>query len=285
MRAALKTNPSYSVPIGTTSLYIVQGDPLAVDAEALLCYSSTSLTLHSNLAQRIVAEGGAAIRAEGAKHAPASCGSALALPAGKLPQRHLLVAVTNALRDAPTLDDLRASMGAAAAEAARLDLRSIAVPLLRAGRAMSAEETLRATLAPLIDHCCGPSPLRKIFLVLDEESELGLMARLCRYLEATLDELLDLGAWRAQIAALHEVERQLAPFTQLAPELLYQAMRAQLDMQLGLLEQLELRRAAGGRDQPAVTGELRQCEREVERLMGTLSPQQPQPLLERALGG
>lgn len=286
MRAAPTTHPGYTVQVGNTLLTITQGDLLTFTTEALLCYSSTSLTLHSNLAQRIVGQGGPLIRAEGAKYAPAACGSTLALPAGRLPSRHLLVAVTNALRDAPTLDNLRICMRSAAAQVAHHGIESLAVPLLRAGRALAPEDALRATLSPLVDHCLGPSPLRYIIVVLDEESEAGLMARLGRHLEATLDELLELGARRARLAALQEAEAQLRPFGLLSAELLGHTLRAQLDLQLELLFQLDQRRNAGGRDHDAVLCELHQCSRQVERLWADLELLGlGAPLAERAVGG
>lgn len=285
MSAVQQTHIGYTVEVDNTTLTITQGDLLSLDAEALLCYSSTSLTLHSNLAQRIVAQGGPLIRSEGAKHAPAACGTTLALPTGKLASRLLLVAVTNALRDAPTLDSLEACMRSATAQVAHHGVRSLAVPLLRAGRAATPESFLRATLVPLIDHLCANTRLERIALVLDEESELGLMPRLTRYLEATIDELVEFGALRARATALHEAERHLRPFALLNAELLDHITRAQFEARLELLERLDRRRARGGRDYDAVLVELQQCEREVDRLSVALAIRHVAPLVERAVGG
>lgn len=65
----LKT--TYAVKVGHTGLAFVRNDIRELRVDAVACYSSTSLTLHSHLAQRLIAGGGTFIRAESSKHAPA----------------------------------------------------------------------------------------------------------------------------------------------------------------------------------------------------------------------
>jgi len=284
LEAAQKLHPSYTVQVENTTLSIIQNDPLALDAEALLCYSSTSLTLHSNLAQRIVAEGGPLIRPEGAKHAPAVCGVTLVLPAGKLPNRYLLVAITNTLRNPPTVENLQASLFSACGQIAHHRMQSLVVPVLRIGRALTLESTVRSILSPLIDHCCGETPLRQIYLVLDEESELGLMGRVCSYLESTIESLLELGRLRARAACLQQAESQLQRFDLLQPEVQSQILRAQLEIQRELLVQLDRRRAGGRHDYDTVANELQRCTDEIERLCTVLELRKSAPLLARAVG-
>jgi len=284
MTTVYQAGPAVVLGINATVFTVVQGDVLEQGAEAVLCYSSSALTLHSHLAQQIVARGGPAIRVEGLKHAPAAPGSVLALPAGRLASRHLLVAVTNALRDAPTLDALHRCMHAVCTHIAHHGLRSIAVPFLRAGRALGPEETVRAMLAPLIDHCCGPTPLKQVFIVVDAESELGLAPRLGHYLAGAFEGLRDLGWLRAQAAALREAEQLLLPFELPSPAALSEALRAQLDLQLELLFHLDQLQARRGRDDGAVLVELELCAREIDRLSAVLEGRRAATLRERALG-
>lgn len=196
----------------------------------------------------------------------------------------MLVAITNALRDAPTLDTLGACMHAVTAQVVHNGVQSLVVPLLRVGRAITPESTLRATLGPIVDHLCAGSPLRQIALVLDEESELGLMLRLSRYLEATFDELVELGVLRAHAAALRLVEHRLQPLDLLNTDLLDRILRLQLDVHLALLKLLDRRQAIGGRDYDAVVAELQQCEHEVARLSAIPGVLERTPPLERAVG-
>jgi hypothetical protein len=153
-----------------SELMLAAGDPLGVNADAVLCYSSSSLTMQSHLATRLVLDVGPALRLEASKHAPARIGDALVLPAGRLSYRYVLVAIINALRTTPTLESVRASLQTALRRAASLDLGTLVVPLLRVRRKLNDDDLLLTTLTALLEPLSAPTSLRQVTLVIDDEA-------------------------------------------------------------------------------------------------------------------
>jgi Macro domain len=280
-----KVRVTTGAQIGGASLTFVHGDVLELATEAIVCYSSTSLTMQSNLAQRLIERGGALIRAEGAKHAPARLGDALVLPTGKLSSRYIIVAVTNQLRNAPTLASLHACMGVISERAAGLGLRSLAIPLLRVGRSLGPEDILRATLAPLIDHCAGPTSLGHVFIVLDAEGGLGAPPLLSRHTQRIVADLLELGRLRTRARALYAAEAQLRSAACPATPMISEVLQAQLLIQQQVLHQLERSLTPGGAGFQAIVLELDHCRSEIDRIWATLAERDAIPPLERAVGG
>jgi hypothetical protein len=252
--------------IGEAEVLFVAGDLLAQEVQGVVCYSSTSLTLHSAVAVQIVEQGGPAVRADAAKHLPARVGDALALSAGQLPMRYVLVAVTNELRTLPTIDSVRAAVRAALRRAHALGLDSIALPLLRVGRRLETDELLIITLVALFEHLCVGTSLRRVLLLLDEEER---PARLTvQRIAPLLDTLTQVGSLQAQAPALDEIDQitarlHPAQHESISRELLtwrYETLRqvAQL-LEAGV-------EAVGGSGMQGVLAELRYCEAELEQL-------------------
>lgn len=264
--------------VGTSELALVAGDLLALEAQAIVCYSSTSLTLHSAVAVRIVERGGRAVRVDAAKHLPARVGDAIVLSAGRLPMRYVLVGVTNELRAAPTLDTVRASLRAALERAAALGLESLTLPLLRVRRRLDDDDLLVVTLAALVDHLSGPTSLRSALLLVDEDAAQAALA--VQRVAPLLEALEQAGALRAQARALagaRALVEHLAPRQRaLARELLARCGQA-LRRIAHLLEPLAGEGAAG---RGGLRTELRACRAELEQVEASLAAGH-----ERELGG
>ncbi|NJN17538.1 MAG: hypothetical protein HC822_15335 [Oscillochloris sp.] len=60
----------------------------------------------------------------------------MVLPAGKLPYRYLIAGITNHLRQAPSLETISDCIAAIITRAEQLNLHSLAIPILRVGRAL-----------------------------------------------------------------------------------------------------------------------------------------------------
>jgi hypothetical protein len=266
--------------VGEASLEIVAGDLLAMNAQSVLCYSSTSLTLHSAVAVRIVQEGGASIRADAAKHLPARVGDALVLSAGRLPMRYVLVAVTNELRTTPTLDTVRAALRVALARAAALELDSLALPLLRVRRRLDDDDLLVITLAALSDHLCSPTTLGCVQLLVDEAEQ---QARLAMQRVAPLVGGLErVGALRAQAQALRAADIATGPASAPRPGTLAHKLLLQQGQVLAQIERLLLKLLADHGDGPGSRGlraELQHCQAEIGQLGAILDGN-----LEREVG-
>lgn len=266
----------YTTRVGATELSLIQGAVQTLPADAIVCYASTSLTLHSNLARQLVMSGGTFIRHESGKHAPAEVGDAVLLPTGKLPGRHLLVAVTNRQREAPTLESISACMSTIVARAAQLGLSSLAIPLLRVGRALAPADVLRATLAPLCDHCSGYSRLSRLLIVIGNDESPAAHTGLLPYARASLPDLARLGQLRAQAAALNAIEGRLADTLALGVPAIEQLRSRQIALQRRI-EQWLMHSLEGELPGPAaITLELRRCADELARLSHTwLAPAPP----------
>lgn len=248
-----------------------------------MCYTSTALTLRSMLAMALVEWGGTGIRQEGMKQAPAHVGDAIVLPAGKLNAKYLFAAVTNEPRATPTLESIRASVYAVVQRAAGLELRSLALSLLRVRQHFSQDDLLFITLAPLVDHCTGVTSLRQIFLVLDEDVvSPWLMARL----SGVLRVLTDLSKLRAIATALRDIEHVVARWDALSTLLLWDELRrVQLAHQQRVLEELKQSYERLGRHwSPSIDIEVDHCLQEIARIKYTLDALQTTEQRERQHG-
>jgi O-acetyl-ADP-ribose deacetylase (regulator of RNase III) len=257
--------------IGGAKLEIVAGDLLALQAQGVICYSSTSLTLHSAVAARIVHEGGASIRADAAKHLPARVGDALVISAGRLPMRYVLIAVTNELRTTPTLETVRAALRVALARAAALGIDSLALPLLRARRRLDDDDVLVITLAALIEHLCGPTSVRQLLLTLDETAQQARLAmqRVAPFIES----LKCVGALRAQAQALPAAGPVRWPAGMLQERALAHELLLQRGRLLMQIEGLLLRLLTDHGQLPGGEGlrtELQHCQAEIRELSAVL---------------
>lgn len=235
--------------LGAAELAVVAGDLLGPAAQGILCYSSTSLTLHSAAAVRIVEQGGPVVRADAARHLPAQVGAALAVTAGRLPMRYVLVAVTNELRGPPTLEALHAALHAALGLGAALGLDSLTLPLLRARRRLDDDDLLVATLAALIGHLSGATSLRRALLVVDDAAQARLALQ---RLAPLLDALVRAGPLAAEAAALRQAYECVARHSSarrddLCRELLARRQRA-LAQVVRLLEAAALPEGTPGGD-------------------------------------
>lgn len=251
--------------VRNTTLALVAGDLLALPIQAAVCYSSTSLTLHSALAVRIVEQGGPAVRADAAKHLPTRIGAVLALSAGRLPLQYVLVAVTNELRRAPTLESVRAALRATLRCAAALELERLAIPLLHVRHRLNDDDLLAVTLAALLDHLSGPTTIRHLHLVVDDqEMQARVVARRAAPLFDLLSQVGTLRAWEAQAHHVYAAlcgELSIPDGERLARELLVQRYQALLQI-IALLEPSIRERTLPGAG--GLQMELRYCQSELD---------------------
>lgn len=188
--------PIDRIEVGDSALELFSGDLLDLAVQGVGCYASSSLTLRSAIGMRIVARGGPAVRCDAGKYAPATVGQALAISAGRLPMHHVLVAVTNTPTTPPNLASVRTAVSAVLARAAALELESLAIPLLHAGRRIADDDLLVITLSALFEHLCGYTPIKRLYLVVDEEDEPACAAVL--RVRTLLSTLAGVGACWAQ---------------------------------------------------------------------------------------
>jgi O-acetyl-ADP-ribose deacetylase (regulator of RNase III) len=254
-------------PIGGAELTFVAGDLLTLHAQGIVCYSSTSLTLHSVVAVRIVEGGGPAVRADAAKHLPARVGDALVLSAGRLPMRYVLVGVTNELRALPTLETLRASLRVALQRAAALELDSLALPILKVRRRLDDDDVLVVTLAALIDHLSGSTSLRRVLLLVDEDAPQAWLA--VQRVVPLLGTLAQVGALRAQAQALRGAQalaKQLStPQQEAACHELLAQQHETIARIIRLLEPFTSDASVPGRQ--GLQTELRYCQAELDQIV------------------
>lgn len=259
-------------------------DALQVEAQGVTCYSSTSLTLYSVLAQALIERGGPSIRAEAAKHRDVRVGDVVALPGGKLKSTYVLAAVTNAPRDTPTLDSIATCVAEVLRRATSLGLVSLAIPLLRVGRHLEPEAILRATMTAVIDCLCGSTSLCQVYIGLQDHLSPVSNQGLTHYLDDSFEGFVALGALRARIAGLQEIVQRLTLFEQSSPRLKAMITRAELGLQLQVKDLLEQEQGRHPHGAAGLALELRRC---VE-LIGAIERVQGRPAMhlprERAIG-
>lgn len=273
----------WAANIGSSALAVVE-NALEMDAHGVACYSSTSLTLHSVIAQELVERGGPSLRAEAAKHRNVGIGDVVALPGGKLKSRYVLVAVTNGLREAPALETIARCTAALLSRARDLELETVAIPLIRAGRQLETEEILRATLTPIVDHLCGPTSLREVYVGLQSHLSPRSAHWLTSSLDNTLATFVRLGELRARVAGLQAIGRQLALFERARPGLSKILLRAELRLLNEIRTILEAERTPEGQGPPGAHLELRRCDELISTVERRLGAQDATSAVERAVG-
>jgi len=272
----------WATEINGTALLLVD-DMLQVEAPALACYASTTLSLQSNIARQFVERGGSSLRVEAAKYSNARIGDVITLPGGKLKSTYILVAVTNAFPTAPTLATISSCVGGLLQRASRLGVEGLALPLLRVKRQLGLEDLLRCTLAPVIDHLWGDTSLSQVLIGVQGEDEMTYTLEISHALHKIIDSLLELGKRRAHIQALRETRQQLAPFEQ-GSGLLNSVLHLELELQLEVQELLKLERAAERRSLLGLELELQQCHEGIDDLRWKLAVADGDGERERAVG-
>ena len=280
--AGLQSVSIERVAIGQSQLTILAGNLVERQAEGLVCYASTSLALHSVVATRLVELGGATIRSECAKHLPVQIGDAVVISAGKLPARYILVAVTNHIKSAPSLESIRSGIVAVLNYADRLGLTSLALPTIRASKQITADDALLAVLAPIADHLSGPTKLAEVTVVVDEVDAFPLLTH---NLPEMLRWLVVVGNLRMAARALNAAEYALV--VSALPAYLSDELRRlrqqQLLLQRDVLDLLcEHQRSVGHRYRESYRVQIALAEGEIARLAEMLSIEPPVAL---ELGG
>lgn len=273
----------WAATVNASKLVLVE-EALDVAAQAIVCYTSTSLTLHSVLAQTLIERGGLSIRAEAAKYRNAAVGDVVILPGGRLKSNYVFAAVTNQLRETPTLESIAHCTRVLLRRAADLKLESLAIPLLRVGRQLESEEILRATLAPIIDHLCGPTSLRRIDIGLQGHLNPVSFQRLTHYLDSTIAALVSLGERRARIEVLQEIRQRLMLFDQSNSQLKTILLRAELSLLHELAALLKASRVSDTRGLLGLELELRHCGELIDSRSHELGEQAYSRNKQRALG-
>lgn len=269
--AGLQSISLERVAIGNSQLAILAGNLVERQAEGLVCYASTSLALHSVVAARLVELGGASIRSECAKHLPVQIGDAVVISAGKLPARYVLVAVTNHIKSAPSIESIRNGIVAVLSYADCLGLTSLALPTIRASKQIAADDALLAVLTPIIDHLSGPTTLAEVTVVVDEVEAFPLLTH---SLAEMLARLVVVGNLRVATHALYAAEQTLA-VAALPPYLedeLRHLRQQQLLLQRDILAMLhDHQRSAGQRYRESYRIQIAQAQDEIARLEAILS--------------
>ena len=272
----------WATEINGTALLLVN-DIMQVDAQALACYASTTLSLQSNIARQLVERGGSSLRAEAAKYSNAEIGDVITLPGGKLTSNYILVAVTNAFPAAPTLATISSCVGGLLQRVSSLGVTGLALPLLRVKRQLGLEDLLRCTLAPVIDHLWGDTSLSQVLIGVQGEDEMTYTLEISHALHKIFDSLLELGKRRAHSQALRETRQQLAPFEQ-GSGLLNTMLQLELELQLEVQELLKLERARESRSLLGLELELQHCHEGIDDLRWKLAVADGDGERERAVG-
>jgi O-acetyl-ADP-ribose deacetylase (regulator of RNase III) len=266
--------------IGQGTLSVTEGNLVDCPTEALVCYASSSLALHSMIAAKLVEIGGTIIRNDSAKHIPSQIGSAIVLTAGKLPARYVIVGITNHIKSAPTIAHIRASVQAVLQQAAQLGLRSLALPTIRVSKQISPDDALLATLAPIVDHLSGPTSIEHIALVIDDSDDFPLLSN---YLSISLNRLQQAAKLRAPLLALQTSERHLLESKTLLQSaelwqndsLLEQLYQKQLELNQELLSILMAQQdEQQSRWQASHNVEIELVHEQIARLQSLLAPSQ-----------
>ncbi|MBC8075731.1 MAG: macro domain-containing protein [Chloroflexales bacterium] len=269
--AGLQSISLERVAIGNSQLAILAGNLVECQAEGLVCYASTSLALHSVVAARLVELGGASIRSECAKHLPVQIGDAVVISAGKLPARYVLVAVTNHIKSAPSIESIRSGIVAVLNYADCLGLTSLALPTIRASKQIAADDALLAVLTPIINHLSGPTTLAEVTLVVDEVEAFPLLTH---SLPEMLARLVMVGNLRVATHALYAAEQTLevAALPPYLEDELRHLRQQQLLLQRDILTMLhDHQRSTGQRYRESYRIQIAQAQDEIARLEAMLS--------------
>ena len=153
--------------VGHVRVLIKEGDITEEDVDAIVNPANSLMVMGGGVAGAIKRKGGDVIEREALRHAPVSVGEAVATTAGRLKARHVIHAPTMerpAMRT--TAEKVRRATKAALLLAARMGLRSVALPAMGAGvGGVPVRDSVRAMLSALRDNLYRLSGLQEVRLV------------------------------------------------------------------------------------------------------------------------
>ena len=160
----------YSRKTGRLQLTVVLGDITEQTTDAVVNAANNYLWMGSGVAGAIKAKGGEEIEREAMKLGPIEPGQAVTTAAGRLRARYCIHAAAMGQDLATSADLIAKATRSALAEAARLDLDSIAFPALGTGvGGFPTEACARLMIAAALSHGrTNPKPGLVTFVLRDE---------------------------------------------------------------------------------------------------------------------
>ncbi len=154
-----------------TKVSVHQGDPLKVEADALVIPANDHLWMGAGLAGIIKKEGGEEIEVEAVKQGPARLGQAIATGAGELAFQRLYHVVLAGQDLKPVHDQIVTALGAAMEAARRDGLATLAVAPLEDETAIGAfHEASHKLVDALLAQLGGKTSLRSIVLIASSDA-------------------------------------------------------------------------------------------------------------------
>ncbi|HSK97511.1 MAG TPA: macro domain-containing protein [Euzebyales bacterium] len=177
--------------IGQATLYAVQADLTAIDADAVVNAANEQLAHGGGVAAALSRAGGGDVQRESdawvAEHGPVGPGQAAVTTAGNMPAAHIVHVVGPRYR--PGQDNaglLRQAVGAALGAAADAGAASVALPAISAGifgyPPAEATAVIAQACAQWLDE--HPGGLRAVLLVGYDDRSAGMFAAAVRDLDA-----------------------------------------------------------------------------------------------------
>lgn len=119
--------------LGRITVVVETGDITGCEADAIVNAANTQLWMGGGVAGAIKRAGGDEVEGEAMRQGPIGVGQAVVTGAGRLPARYVIHAATMGPDLVTDADAIRSATRASLRLAERLDLRSLALPLLGAG--------------------------------------------------------------------------------------------------------------------------------------------------------
>lgn len=156
--------------IGRLQLTVTRGDITEQPTDAIVNAANNHLWMGAGVAGAIKARGGADIEREAMKLGPIEPGQAVTTSAGRLKARYCIHAAAMGQDLAPSADLLAKATRSALAEAARLNVDSVALPALGTGvGGFPVEACARLMLAAAIGHSRANARPGSVTFVLRDE--------------------------------------------------------------------------------------------------------------------
>ena len=170
----------YSRKIGRLQLSVVLGDITEQASDAVLNAANNHLWMGAGVAGAIKAKGGPEIEREAMKLGPIEPGQAVTTTAGQLKARYCIHAAAMGQDLLTSAELITGATRSALAEAARLELDSVAFPALGTGvGGFPAEACARLMVAAALSHSCAdPRPVSVSFVLRDEPTYRAFTAAL-----------------------------------------------------------------------------------------------------------
>ncbi len=153
--------------VGHVRVLIKEGDITEEDVDAIVNPANSLMVMGGGVAGAIKRKGGDVIEREALRHAPVPVGEAVATTAGRLKARYVIHAPTMerpAMRT--TAEKVRRATEAALLLAARMGLKSVALPAMGAGvGGVPVRDSVKAILSALRDNLDRLSGLQEVRLV------------------------------------------------------------------------------------------------------------------------